>query len=591
MLKKEILSMFIFLFFSFSSGAQNASGCLTQPQLLRLQNANLEDVKRFLNDEEWLVSGSQPNQIFDFFDYPLRFDVIQWQKNYSQSGKLFIYSATNLERVVVFQSNFDCFSSIRSNFSSIGAKTQIEQNLIKTLVQYKDLTIEFLEYNSVNSVGNNYTILVYNSKSVSLAIKGLEEQKLQIVKRELERKELYLNTLIKADSLYNLGNFSIAKQNYERAQQLDPNFSLLEKINLCIRGTSELMNKEADNLLNDRQFDLAISKYKEALSYEAKHSFLKDQAQYSQRKIEDIEEIKEVLTIRKNKVFKYSEINTKDYAALKLAIINNFEQQLKTTPNGNLNLQYQISFDTLGTNLSEITSFESTVSNSQNQIPSLTKDFKLKPSQIDEFYVAAKDQINLKSDWNTSTSTNRYNSNGLRPSEEINVELDLIESFFKEKSFPPGKYTISVLEKNVNQASYKDINLKNYTSIGPEAAFLSLFMPGTGSLAVSHGEIGWKRVSSFLFFGGLAFAAQRYSAAQYKNYQTAIIQEEMDEYYTLANISHKASLVSAGIATSIYIHDFFWVVKRGNKNNRQKRDMKKRINQGGISVQNQPIRW
>jgi hypothetical protein len=590
-MRAVISTTFFFLFFSFFSEAQKTSGCLTQPQLLRMQNANLEDIKRFLYDEGWSLSGSQPNQVFDFFDYPLRFDVIQWQKNYSQSGKLFIYSAPNLERVVVLQTNFDCFSTIRSNFSSIGSKTQIGKDVIKTLVQQNDLTIEFLEYNSANSLGNNYTILVYDAKSVNLAIKELEEQKLQIAKREFERKELYLNTVAEADSLYKLGNFSLAKQNYERAQQLDPNFSLREKINLCIRGTSELMNNEADDLLNDRKFDLAIAKYKESLSYAAKHSFLKDQAEYSQRKIEYIEEIKDVLTIRKKKVFRYSELNTKDYAALKQTIINNLAQQIKINPNGNLNLQYQISFDTLGTNLSEITSFSSTISNSQNPISSFSKDFKLKPTQLDEFFVAAQDKVNLKSDWNTSTSTFRYNSNGLRPSEEINVELELIESYFKEKSFAPGKYTISVLEKNVNQNSYKDINLKNYTSIGPEAAFLSLLMPGTGTLAVSHGEIGWKRISSFLFFGGLAFAAQRYSVGQYKNYQTAIIQEEIDEYYTLANISHKASLVSAGIAASIYIHDFFWVIKRGNQNNRQKREMKKRINQGGISIQNQPIRW
>ena len=590
-MRAVISTTFFFLFFSFFSEAQKTSGCLTQPQLLRMQNANLEDIKRFLYDEGWSLSGSQPNQVFDFFDYPLRFDVIQWQKNYLQSGKLFIYSAPNLERVVVFQTNFDCFSTIRSNFPSIGSKTQIGKDVIKTLVQHNDLTIEFLEYNSANSFGNYYTILVYDAKSVNLAIKELEEQKLQIAKREFERKELYLNTVAEADSLYNLGNFSLAKQNYERAQQLDPNFSLREKINLCIRGTSEMMNNEADDLLNDRQFDLAIAKYKEALSYAAKYSFLKDQAQYSQRKIEDIEKIKDILTIRKKKVFKYSEINTKDYAALKQTIINNLAQQIKINPNGNLNLQYQISFDTLGTNLSEITSFRSTLSNSQNPILSFSKDFQLKPSQLDEFFVAAQDKVNLESDWNTSTSTFRYNSNGLRPSEEMNVELDLIESYLKEKSFAPGKYTISVLEKNVNQTSYKDINLKNYTSIGPEAAFLSLLMPGIGTLAVSHGEIGWKRISSFLFFGGLAFAAQRYSVAQYKNYQTAIIQEEIDKYYTRANISHKASLVSAGIATSIYIHDFFWVIKRGNQNNRQKRDMKKRINQGGISIQNQPIRW
>ncbi len=571
--------------------AQETSGCLSHIQLTRLQYADLGDLDVFLTSENWRFAGTKTNQTINYFAFPFTFDEARWEKTYSQNnGTLILYGVSDRNRIVLYQTNSRCYAAIKGAFSNAPAKTSIENNLLKTVIQREELTIEFRESTS-GSYGNNYTILVYNTRSIERAVEAVLEQQRLEARMEAERKERYLNTIAEADSLYKLGQFSLALQNYELAQQLDPKFSLREKINLSIQGKSQSLNAEADTFLERRQYETALAKFKESANYASKYSFLKSQAEYAQRKIGEIEEIKAVLNIRKNKIFQYSEINPKEYASLKQGILNEVSQLLENNPTGNLNLQYQISFDTLGTNLSKMNSFNSTLANTQSRFSRLVKEVKLKPSQLDEFYVSSEDEVTLKANWNTYSSTYTYNSKGLQPWGGYNTDSEKIKSFLKENSYAPGKYTVSVIEKNINDRPYRDIKLTNYNTVGPEAAFLSLLMPGMGTLTVTHGEKGWERVRSFLLFTGLSIAAQSFSNSQYAKYEAATLQEDMDSYFAAANLSHKVSLASAGIAASIYIHDFIWVISKGLKNKKQANGIQSQLKLGGVSIQNQPIQW
>jgi len=591
MIRRFLYLLFFFLCLGLNGLAQESSGCLTDTQLTRLQYTFLGDLGKFLTNENWKFGGSQASKSVNFFAFPLTFDEVRWEKYYTQNnGTLLLYPISETNRIVVYQTNATCYASILAAFSNNRSTTSVENNLLKTVIQNEKLTIEFRESTS-GSYGNNYSILVYNTSSIERAIEAVLEQQRLEARLEAERKKRYLDTIAEADSLYTLGQFSLALKKYEQAQQMDPKFSLREKINLAIQGKSQALNAEGDAYLNRRQYETALGKYKESANYASNYSFLKSQAEYAQLKIGEVEEIKAVLNIRKNKIFQYSEINPKDYASLKQGILNEVSQLLETNPTGNLNLQYQISFDTLGSNLSKINSFNSTFVNAQSRFTHLAKELQLKPSQLDEFYVSSQDQVIIKANWYTTSSTYKYNSKGLQPYGGYNSDMDKVKSFLKDNSYARGKYTVSVLEKNINDTPYRDIKLTNYSTVGPEAAFLSLLMPGMGTLTVTHGEKGWERVRSFLLFTGMAIAAQSYSNSQYAKYEAATLQEDMDSYFAAANISHKVSLASAGIAASIYIHDFFWVISKGFKNKKQANGIQSQLKRGGVSIQNQPIQW
>lgn len=591
MIRRFFISLLALICLNSSGLAQDTNGCLSRAQLLRLQYAMAADVDNFLTNESWGFGGAQTNQTVDFFGYPLRYEMTRWDKNYFQNSEtIYLYSISETNRIVSYQTNSTCYAEIRSGFSTSTPKIIVENNLHKTIIQKEGVTIEFRETTD-RSYRNTYTILVYNTKTIDKAIEEVLEQQRLVAQMAADKQQRYLNTLAEADSLYKMSQFSLAKLNYERAQEMDPKIPLREEINLCITGIGQELNAAGDSFRAAQNYDLALAKYQEAVSYAAKYSFLKNQAEYARQKIMVIERIKTILAIRKQKVFQYVELNANEYTSFKQTLYQELGQQLATSPKGYLNFQYQISFDTLGNDNSSITSINSTIANFENRIKFVANGLKLKPSQLDEFYVASKDMITVNSNWDTYTSTYAYNTNGLRPIVAKNSETELVRTYLKSNSSGYGKYTISVLEKNVNETQYKDINITNYSTVGPEAALLSLLMPGMGTLSVTHGKKGWKRVRNFLLFSGVAIAAQRYSGAQYTKYQAATIQEDIDKYYTISNLSHKVSLATAGIAATIYVHDFFSVIRMGLSNKKKAYGIMNQLKRGGIPIQNQPVLW
>jgi hypothetical protein len=133
--------------------------------------------------------------------------------------------------------------------------------------------------------------------------------------------------------------------------------------------------------------------------------------------------------------------------------------------------------------------------------------------------------------------------------------------------------------------------LVKYRTVGPEAAFFSMLMPGMGTLNVTYGEKGRVRFTCFLLSSGLAIGSKLYSDAQYKSYLGATSQADIDKYYNNANISHKIALISAGISASIYLYDIKWVISKGAKNIKDSKPLRKQLQQGPVQIQNQLISW
>jgi hypothetical protein len=48
-------------------------------------------------------------------------------------------------------------------------------------------------------------------------------------------------------------------------------------------------------------------------------------------------------------------------------------------------------------------------------------------------------------------------------------------------------------------------------------------------------------------------------------------------------------LGAAGLAATIYIHDFFWVLSRGGKNKKEAKGLKKQLDLAPLTIQKQAI--
>ena len=110
---------------------------------------------------------------------------------------------------------------------------------------------------------------------------------------------------------------------------------------------------------------------------------------------------------------------------------------------------------------------------------------------------------------------------------------------------------------------------------GPEAAFVSLVLPGRGNYLVNKSEIsGGIGFYTFLGFSGslaLAWSFKLSSNENYEAYQNSSLQYEIDDFYKKANNENKLSIGLVGVAGAILATEFVYVFVKGihNKYNKQ----------------------
>jgi hypothetical protein len=403
------------------------------------------------------------------------------------------------------------------------------------------------------------------------------------------RQKAFEDALDEAESLYKLKQFNQAILKYFEAQEMNPGYSIQSKIEACEKGICQQILDNAGDLLNKKQYNLALEKYEEAYQYANTRSFLSGLKSYATQQINQIKGIQGILNSRRTTVYSYKDMNSRPYNVLVNVIEKDLDKEISQSNKGYVDLNYKIAFDTLGFNNSGLRSFSSSSKGYQDRFLNEVRSVNLSPSKVGDFYVSSEDVITAKVNWETEKFRYLYNYNGLQARGKVSSSSSTINSNLLRASRPHGKYLISVRNKQINGRNYSDIDLIDFNTVGPEASFLSLLMPGMGTLAVTHGQKGWGRFTGFFISSALAIGAKMYSDDQYKKYELATTQTEIDKYYESADISHKVSLAAAGISATIYIHDFFWVFSKGLKNKKEARSLSKSLNNGPIQIQNQSI--
>ena len=114
---------------------------------------------------------------------------------------------------------------------------------------------------------------------------------------------------------------------------------------------------------------------------------------------------------------------------------------------------------------------------------------------------------------------------------------------------------------------------------GPGSVFYSILMPGLGTLKTTYGEKGRGRTAFYLVSTGIAFASKLFSDQQYSLYLGATEQNEIDDYYNIANAANKSFIIFSGLSATIYVYDVFWVLSKGFKNVSQSKENRKKMRQ------------
>ncbi len=118
-----------------------------------------------------------------------------------------------------------------------------------------------------------------------------------------------------------------------------------------------------------------------------------------------------------------------------------------------------------------------------------------------------------------------------------------------------------------------EISKKYSTKVtgGPSNAFLSMLLPGLGSVNVTYGESLAPLAVTGAFLGSLYFAYRTKAASDhhYKLYHEATTQPDMDINYEWANSYFQYAQFWVGLAGAIWLGDVFYVTAKGFKNRKE----------------------
>ena len=159
------------------------------------------------------------------------------------------------------------------------------------------------------------------------------------------------------------------------------------------------------------------------------------------------------------------------FESLKNNLIKNFEELAKEKEDGNIKLNYAISFLNNGQNKSTIENLKVSQKNYQQIIERSINQIKLNPSKLCGNFNKTTDEIKLDFKWETYKSSFAYE----------NGKESIYNSYFRKQNLPYGTYILTVKEKELNNNKYKDIYISNYKTRGPITAIYSAILPGWGT--------------------------------------------------------------------------------------------------------------
>ena len=421
-------------------------------------------------------------------------------------------------------------------------------------------------------------------------VKDCQQNKNQIESRIDQCKDALCNQYISlAESSLRKNEFENALSNFNMAKQFGKRSILIEeRIEAVKRAKVEL---RISNLYKYAELNLEQDRFSIAISYLDSILVLDPSRKNIQEKKNEVLNILEILKMRNTVVFDYSKTNNADLINFKRAFLSMSSPEIDKHDNGFFKMQYSIYFDTSGENNSTLLDFSTSVRkfNANHNIAEL--ESILKPSMRNEYYLAAKENLNLNLNWYTNKISVKSTFGKLSIDNRFGQSKVKVNDFILRQPLRYGKFVFEVKNINLNGVNYPKVNLLKYKTSGPSAVFYSFLMPGWGTSKVTFGEKGKKTLNSFLLTVGLAGISKLYSNAQYKRYLKSTNQSDIDRYYQNANFSHQLALISAGVSATIYLYDICWVWSRGLKNKRESKVLRKSLRKGPITVDNNKVNW
>jgi len=649
---KIFAAFFLFSFITGISSVWADSGprCFSKDELVNVARNNYDANAQYFKRLKWREADIADFPFSEFFDYEIDWEYtsVAWEKM-DEGVNLYgneIIARSVLQRIVMLYApgkpsiivfypevdeadlhyttsgyiGEDCYRELRTGcVKSTSPFSHYELrkcSLQSTLFEFRDYESGFKE------------IIIYNDVALEKELTRIKDAKEAIERAERERVAKIQALITAADDLFRAKNFILAEEKYSAADMLEASQSLKSKIESCKLGVTSAIKAKGDSLFEKGEYTSARAIYTDAKSKytnfnlnnelvkaikDCDIAILKGEAQtyYKEKnldmalkkyreiialdktdkqaleRIELISNILDFLNSRGANTYSYADTNTDDFETFSRQLLQTLNTSVDAEKNGQFTGRYTIAFDTTGRNNSSLDNVNTTIS--QAPFRSVLSNAVLNPTVFYGYNASSKEIIDINSKWTTSISDFEIKKYKLIYDSGTSEVADLIISQTKSYSIYQGSFKASTKTKTLNGKTYTDVQLLSYKPVGPSVALYSVFAPGLGLYKVTSGNKGKLRFESFITAAGIALGAHFYSESVYKKYLESTSPADMDSYYSVANISHKLSLLSAGVAASIYVYELVDVVRLGFKNIKMGRNLRNDLQRGPKTLKYQPF--
>ncbi len=415
------------------------------------------------------------------------------------------------------------------------------QREIEDLLKNEDYSNAFKEYenlcggnlNEVSKCENlEKLILTSWEKKVTNEIDGLiRGNKFSVAENYLSTSNFPIDSLIS-----HWGGLIVSKRNKHETQIL---YTQLEN---AVKGENHSSQLEIANKI---------------LAYPDVHNLIKIEAERIKKKSENMIEL---LNIRKSTTLDYWKYSPGTKENITKLIYNYIRKQVKSKKEGELTIDFNIKFDTLGNNLS----VNKSIGPNKQFLDQILN--QLQPLKRSNYFFTSEASVAFHVTWEATSLKVQSDIHGMDFSHSTIWKEDITQ-LVKYAPLPYGSFTFMEKSVKINSKLYSQIHFENHNSGsgGFKNIFKSLIVPGLGRKGVQYGKPNSRWQLPVIMFsaalGSEVYAQMLLSEFREDPTQTAIYDE--------ANTWHQIGLVSAGIGVIDYLYEQFYVMSKSFSNSKK----------------------
>ena len=354
------------------------------------------------------------------------------------------------------------------------------------------------------------------------------------------------------------------------------------------------LNRIAESLVAQEQYSAANAVYAEILTLDPNNWNAKN-------RLKQTDSRNRYSSARSNRIYDFRTTNPRAFSSTLGQIGSELNKYATENDSGRIDFNFYIRYDTSGVNRSsyEYNGGELYAKSDKKLkrqfthfLRELSTSSTLTPSRKDGIMVASQSTIGVDFSWSTKEAKFRRNDARMlmRTDSDNPADLSAITSFLEREGHHTGTYFFDIKQKNLNQMTYTDVNLRKFRTVGPEAMLYSMIIPGSGNLAATQGQKGWVTLPLFLVFGAgalVSYFAYDNEIKEARKHPTG--SDNNQRHVNNSNTFRYIGYACIGLGGAVYLADVFTALGRGIKNAKASRELRKSLRESPIPVQRESI--